>query len=182
MKRLPINKKHINENDYRHNRFGERLSEGAEPQAASRTYLDSENKYRWLNDGNNGFDKSIMEPKLTYLKKGSIIIRYGDELGYYAAPVNSPFATLSLPYAIRSCEYNEYEVVADETVAVMAIEVEEGIVAVQPAWPCERGGGTQYYFPYKDEGKSVLHYVGRGLRRLGVSEWSQMLEEDINHI
>lgn len=174
-------KKAIKAHNHRHNRFGERLREGDEPQVASSSYLGDDNRPLWLKDGNNGFDMSI-PPKLTYLKKGTRIIRYGDEIGYYAAPLNSPFATLSLPYTIRSCEYNEYEVVEDEVVPAFAIDVLKGIVAVQPAWPHERGGGIQYFFPHRDQRKSVLYYVGRGLKRLEVSEWSPLMEEDKNHI
>lgn len=190
----------------RHNRFGMQLDEVSEPTVASDSYymktpngddiFDKYNhkKLKW-GKSKYGFRQSKYAEE--YLKKGTIIIRYGGEEGYYAAPVGTSFGELALPYLIESLEYNEYEVMVDDTVPVdiigfstsesnsepmEPIDVYRGIVAKQRAWPSEPGGGTQYYFPHKDRKKHVLSYVGRGLRRLDVSEWSTVLDEDRKHI
>lgn len=190
----------------RYNRFGEQLDDISEPVVASESYykktpdgdyvLDQYNR-KSLDWGESkyGFDKS--EYKEEYLKKGMIIIRYGGEEGYYAAPVGTRFSELALPYLIGSCEYNEYEVMIDDAVPVEyvtinpdlsnqrpmePIDVYTGIVAKQRAWPSESAGGTQFFFPHRDQKKHVLSYVDRGLRRLDVSEWSTVSDEDRAHI
>lgn len=160
----------------RMNRFKEPLDENAAAEVVSASYLDENDRPRWLQDGNLGFDTAF-EREIIFLKKGTIILRYGPEVGYYAAPIHTPFTKLALPFKIRSCEYNEYEVIEDNTVQV--VEVVKGIVAVQPAWPDEEAGGIQYYFP--DARKHVLYYVGRGLRRMEVSEWSPIPAPDMMH-
>lgn len=40
----------------------------------------------------------------------------------------------------------------------------------------------RYVFPHRDQKKHVLSYVNRGLRRLDVSEWSTVSDEDRAHI
>ena len=167
----------VNKYLMRVNRFSEVLPETGSPEPVSRNYINSKGKLKWLEDGNNGFDKEYPQ-KTICLPKGIRILRYGGETGQYAAPINTPYSKLSMPYKIRTCEYNEYEVVEDGTVEVVVVE--KGIVAVQPAWPCEEGGGVQYFFP--DATKTVAYYVGRGLKRLDVFEWSEVMDEDINHL
>ena len=165
----------------RHNRFGELLQEKALPQVVSDSYLDKNGFPKWLQDGNDGFDPT-QSRTLIYLQKGEKILRYCDEGGSYAAPLNTPYSHLAMPYRIGTCEYNEYEVVQDETVMVEAIRVMRGVVGYQPAWPDEPGGGIQYHFP--EPRKNVFYYVEivKALRRLEVLEWSPVLEEDKMHL
>ncbi len=162
----------------RYNRFKKELSAAMLPKLASESYAKPDGSPNWQGDP-NGFDRRYsVEPYI--LPKGTRILRYGDEEGYNAAPLHTPYSHLAMPYLIESCEYNEYEVVEDG-VYVEKVNVVKGIVAQQPVWPEEPGGGIQYYFPEKDNRKSVHYYVGRGLRRLEVSEWSNLLEEDASH-
>lgn len=169
------------------NRFGERISGIRE--CASKDYMDADGRILFDNS-NNGFKiGGGCGTERVFLKKGTRIIRYGPETGFFASKVGTPFSELALPYKIRTCEYNEYEVMADDEIAVLArnsepVEVEQGIVAAQPAWPSERGGGWQYYFFENSfpRPKHILYYKKRkSLRRLEVSEWSDILREDLNH-
>ena len=162
----------------RHNRFKEFLDVEDKPHLLSDSYLNEKGEEDW-----HGLEFHGSVPGTEtdfFLPKGLKILRYGDEGGRYAAPIGTPYAMLAMPYQIRSLEYNEYEVVADNVIQV--IPVKEGIVAQQPSWPEERGGGIQYYFPdIEEQRRNVLHYVDRGLRRLEEKEWSPIIEEDFNH-
>ena len=70
----------------------------------------------------------------------------------------------------------------NQTLHVGNIGKIKGKVAVQPAWPKERGGGVQFYFPDKANYKTVRYYAELGLlRRLEVEEWSPVIAEDMEH-
>ena len=73
---------------------------------------------------------------------GSVIIRYGSEIGHFSAPKGSPYDKLSLPYIPESMEYNEYKVIADN-VRIICV-VDKGIAA--PGFDSE-GGAVQYLHP-----------------------------------
>lgn len=164
----------------RYNRFGELLDDNQEQEVVSDSYLGIDGKPNWLKDGNKGFD--ITKPReRIILKKGEIILRYGDEGGSYAAPLRTPYKNLAMPYRIATCEYNEYEVVEDNAIIVEVVRVDKGTVGRQPAWPDEPGGGIQYHFY---EPRKNIHYyaeVVQTLRQLGVSEWSPLMKEDKEH-
>lgn len=76
------------------------------------------------------------------LPYGSVIIRYGSEIGRFSAPKGTAYERLSLPYVPESIEYNEYKVIADN-VRIKCL-VEKGIVA--PGFDSE-GGAVQYLHP-----------------------------------
>lgn len=166
--------------DILYNRFGDILDPFQKPELVSEDYAD-ENGEKWLRDGHNGAVPGTEEPY--YLPLGMRIIRYGDEAGYYAAPVGTPYAELAMPYRIRKLSYHEYEVTEDCVIPVEpVVPVIKGKVAVQPAWPKERGGGVQFYFPDKANYKTVRYYAELGLlRRLEVEEWSPVIAEDMEH-
>lgn len=167
--------KKVSAKPHRLNRFQEEVN-SEQPVVASKKYLDKNGRPAFAKEILHGFHESKCE-RIT-LQVGTRIMRYGTEHGQYASIAGTPFAELALPYKIRTCIYNEYEVVQDG-IMVIKIEVDQGIVAKQPRWPCERGGGEQYYFP--DDRKDINYYVGRGLRRLEVSEWTIVQEEDVKH-
>ncbi|ADL36415.1 hypothetical protein bpr_IV050 (plasmid) [Butyrivibrio proteoclasticus B316] len=65
-----------------------------------------------------GFDKTHKEPNGQYLMdvelpKGTIVVRYGSNKGYFTAPLGTAFELLGLPYEKSTCEYHQYKVVAD---------------------------------------------------------------------
>lgn len=164
------------------NRFEEQLEDEANPIPANPDYCNEKNEPIW-DEGNDGFDlnKGI---KWRTLPKGTRIQRYGTEYGTYAAPLHTPYSNLAMPYLIRSCQYNEYEVATEEGIDVCEIEIKEGTVAVQSHWPEEPGGGIQYYFVDKDNKKHrIMEYLkNKSLRRLGVKEWSLIPKEDYSHV
>ena len=163
------------------NRFMEELDRKARPVAVYPSYYNSDGKFNWDKDKPNGFDP-LKGTKRTTLKKGTRILRYGYEGGSYAAPLYTPYSQLALPYQIKTCQYNEYEVTEGNTIHVYIVRVTEGYVAAQSHWPSEPGGGIQYYFvDEQDNELGVLDYIDIGLRRLEVSEWSPVLEEDRLH-
>ena len=95
----------------------------------------------------NGFDTRNIESNGKYtiefiLPYGSIIIRYGNEIGRFTAPKGTAYEKLSLRYIPETMEYNEYKVISDN-VCIKCI-VEKGIVA--PGFDSE-GGAVQYYHP-----------------------------------
>lgn len=73
---------------------------------------------------------------------GSVIIRYGSEIGRFSAPKGTAYEELSLPYIPESLEYNEYKVIADN-VRIICV-VDKGIVA--PGFGGQ-GGAVQYLHP-----------------------------------
>ena len=77
------------------------------------------------------------------LPYGSVIIRYGSEIGRFSAPKGTAYDQLSLPYVPESIEYNEYKVIADN-VRIKCL-VDKGIVA--PGFDSE-GGAIQYLHPF----------------------------------
>ena len=77
------------------------------------------------------------------LPYGSVIIRYGNEIGRFSAPKGTAYDQLSLPYVPESIEYNEYKVIADN-VRIKCL-VDKGIVA--PGFDSE-GGAIQYLHPF----------------------------------
>lgn len=81
-------------------------------------------------------NKHRTEVELPY---GTIIIRYGNEVGSFSAPKGTKYEELSLPYDKDTVEYNEYKVIAD-SIKVSCI-VEKGIVA--PGFE-SKGGAVQY--------------------------------------
>lgn len=83
--------------------------------------------------------KHTVEYSLPY---GSIIIRYGSEIGHFSAPKGTAYENLALPYIPESVEYNEYKVTAHD-VRIQCI-VEKGIVA--PGFD-SNGGAVQYLHP-----------------------------------
>lgn len=167
----------------RFNRFGDVLPDGSVQEPVDPSYVDTNGYFKWLNDGNDGFDPNC-NPLYEYyvLPKGDRILRYGGRQGSYAAPLGTPYSQLALPYKIRTCLYNEYEVMVDDTVYVK-VEVRKGKVGVQPAWPSEPGGGIQYFFVDKDGNeKSIIEYINnKALDEKEMSEWSPILKEDISH-
>lgn len=99
-------------------------------------------KFRGKDEDDRGFDTNNKESNGEYtmqveLPPGTIIIRYGSEMGRYTAPRGTEYETLGLPYTEESVEYNEYRV--NENVSC---EVEKGKVA--PKFD-SNGGATQYY-------------------------------------
>lgn len=106
----------------------------------------------------NGFDKRNSEKNGKYkiemeLPYGTIIIRYGNEIGRFTAPKGTKYEDLALPYIKETVEYNEYRVIA-EKINVVCI-VEKGIVA--PGFGSS-GGAVQYMHPIsiKESIKSKL--------------------------
>lgn len=181
----------------RYNRLGNELSDDQQMETADDSYykrdengnyvLDkySRKQYRWGSDV-HGFKGS--QYVKTFLKKNTYIIRYGSEKGSYASPRGTAFSEMALPYKLSSCEYNEYLVDEDNSVAVL-VPVHEGIVAKQAAWPSERGEGTQFYFydaDVPDQGMGGIRglemYIGKGLTRLEKEQWSAIQTEDEMHI
>lgn len=126
-----------------------------------------------------GFDKRFNVVDYI-LPVGDKILRYGSEYGHYSAPVDTPYESLSLPYTIESCIYNEYEVCHPIKVGVVLFNnellVKKGVVA--PGFNmC--GGGIQYYHPIF----TIKQLVNKGwLHRLEVNEWTPIimnLDKDI---
>lgn len=92
----------------------------------------------------HGFDTHNIEENGAHtitctLPKGTVIIRFGSELGRYTAPQGTHYEEVSLPYTIESMEYHEYRVVADG-LEVRCV-VQKGRVAPMFRQP---GGGVQY--------------------------------------
>lgn len=58
---------------------------------------------------------------------------YGEEEGYYVAPIGYSYTLSAMLYKIRSYEYNEYKVIREGVIEVERVEVFKGTVAVQPA-------------------------------------------------
>lgn len=73
------------------------------------------------------------------LPKGTIILRYGTEIGRYTAPDDTPYEQLALPYKQDTIEFHKYRVIANN-IKVKCVVV-KGYVA-----PCfdQPGGGIQY--------------------------------------
>ncbi len=95
----------------------------------------------------DGFDTRNIESNGKHtveyiLPYGSIIIRYGSEIGHFSAPKGTAYENLALPYIPESVEYNEYKVTAHD-VRIQCI-VEKGIVA--PGFD-SNGGAVQYLHP-----------------------------------
>lgn len=104
-------------------------------------------KYLSKHADEDGFDIRNIESNGKYMIKfilpyGSIIIRYGSEIGHFSAPKGTAYEELSLPYIPESLEYNEYKVVADN-VRIICI-VDKGRVA--PGFGSQ-GGAVQYLHP-----------------------------------
>lgn len=95
----------------------------------------------------NGFDKRNSEKNGKYkiemeLPYGTIIIRYGNEIGRFTAPKGTKYEDLALPYVKDTVEYNEYRVIA-EKIKVTCV-VEKGKIA--PGFG-SNGGAIQYMHP-----------------------------------
>lgn len=95
----------------------------------------------------HGFDKRNLEANGEHIIRvilpcGSILIRYGSEIGHYTAPKGTDYDKLALPYKQETIEYNEYQVTHSEGINVC--EVYKGRVV--PAFDSE-GGAIQYYHP-----------------------------------
>lgn len=95
----------------------------------------------------DGFDIRNKEPNGNYkvmvtLPVGTIIIRYGNEMGTFTAPEKTDYDDLALPYIKESVEYNEYRVLSPN-LEVECI-VEKGKVA--PGFDSP-GGAVQYKHP-----------------------------------
>lgn len=95
----------------------------------------------------DGFDTRNVESNGQYrmevvLPYGTIIIRYGNEMGHYTAPKGAKYEELALPYIRESVEYNEYKVISDN-VHIICI-VDKGKVA--PGFS-SYGGAIQYLHP-----------------------------------
>lgn len=95
----------------------------------------------------NGFDKRNVEENGEYiisvvLPYGTILIRYGNEIGVFSAPKGTRYEELALPYEKDTLEYNEYRVI-NKGLRVMCI-VKRGRVA--PGFGSE-GGAIQYMHP-----------------------------------
>ena len=76
------------------------------------------------------------------LPRGTIVIRYGNEVGRFSAPKGVKYEDLALPYVKATVEYNEYRVIA-KSIKVSCV-VEKGIVA--PGFG-SKGGVVQYMHP-----------------------------------
>lgn len=81
-------------------------------------------------------DKYKMEVELPY---GTILIRYGSEVGKFTARKGTKYESLALPYMKDTVEYNEYKVIANG-VKVICI-VEKGKIA--PGFDSD-GGAVQF--------------------------------------
>ncbi|MBR1497799.1 MAG: TNT domain-containing protein [Oscillospiraceae bacterium] len=104
-------------------------------------------EYRQEYADSDGFDLRNMEENGNYcmeveLPKGTVLIRYGSEMGRFTAPKHTPYDALGLPYVRETVEYHEYEVVAD-SIKVFC-RVKRGRVA--PMFDSD-GGGIQYLHP-----------------------------------
>mgnify|MGYP004466749277 CR=1 FL=1 len=93
----------------------------------------------------HGFDTDNKEENGYYyieteLPRGTKLLRFGNEGGYYTAPLGTPYNKLALPYKIETIEYNEYEVIADG-VYVKCV-VQKGRTAASRN---SEGGAIQYY-------------------------------------
>lgn len=84
---------------------------------------------------NNGFQN---DPNTTFLKKGEMIDRYGDERGRFASPNGTSFDERSLPPNYKTKDLNLYRV-------IKPIPVLKGISSPS-FWFNSSGGGTQYQF------------------------------------
>lgn len=92
----------------------------------------------------DGFDKREIINGDQYkieitLPKGTVILRYGSEMGRYTAPDGTAYEKLALPYKKETIEFNRYKVVG-ENVKVECV-VEKGFVA--PGFDSS-GGAVQY--------------------------------------
>ena len=85
------------------------------------------------------------------LPRGTEIIRYGGEMGYYSTPAETQYEELSLPYIKETVEYHRYRVNAKYL--VLTCVVEKGRVAPGFGSP---GGAVQYLHPI-----SILESVNR---------------------
>ena len=107
---------------------------------------------------NDGFDKRNIEKNDKYkmeveLPYGTILIRYGNEVGKFTAPKGTKYESLALPHIKDTVEYNEYKVIANG-VKVICI-VEKGKVA--PGFDSD-GGAVQYMHPI-----SIKESIKKGL-------------------
>lgn len=75
------------------------------------------------------------------LAKGSILCRYGTEMGRYTTYVGASYEQLALPWDIRTVQYHEYEVIADGF--FVELVVTKGIVGPQSTFRSE-GGAIQF--------------------------------------
>ena len=95
----------------------------------------------------NGFDKRNVERNGKYkirirLPRGTEIIRYAGEMGYYSAPAETQYEELALPYIKETVEYHKYRVNAKYL--VLTCVVDKGKVAPGFGSP---GGAVQYLHP-----------------------------------
>ena len=91
----------------------------------------------------NGFDKSYVGTHGYWdeiiLPKGTILARYGSEIGRLTTDKGTPYELLGLPYIKATCEYHEYIVCGDVKVKC---QVKRG--SVYKMFNSE-GGAIQYY-------------------------------------
>lgn len=95
----------------------------------------------------DGFDTRNIEQNTKYkmeieLPYGTIIIRYGNEVGRFSAPKGTRYEDLALPYIKDTVEYNEYKVIAPKI--NLSCIVEKGVAA--PGFE-SNGGAVQYMHP-----------------------------------
>lgn len=95
----------------------------------------------------NGFDKRNVEENSEYiinvvLPYGTILIRYGNEVGVFSAPKGTEYEKLALPYEKDTLEYNEYKVIG-KGIRVLCV-VKKGRVA--PGFG-SNGGAIQFMHP-----------------------------------
>ena len=91
--------------------------------------------------------------KIITLEPGTMMDRFGDDMGSYTAPIDTPYEQRALAPGTNEKPYSKFEV-------IKPIEgVEEGQVA---PWFDQPGKGTQYVLP-----KSVEYYIDKGyIRRI----------------
>lgn len=105
-----------------------------------------------------GFDIRNIEKNGKYkikvkLPYGSILIRYGSELGRFTAPKGTEYEKLALPFVKETVEYNEYKVMSTKVMVVCIVQ--KGKVA--PGFNSD-GGAIQYYHPI-----NIYNSVKKGL-------------------
>lgn len=116
----------------------------------------------------NGFDTRNLEKNGRYiidtqLPYGTVIIRYGSEMGRFSAPKGTDYSELALPYLQDTVEYNEYQVLASK-LFVRCI-VTKGRVA--PGFD-SNGGAIQYLHKH-----TIRNLVSQGvLKRCKIWEIS----------
>lgn len=128
-----------------------KIDENGQPEVAWEKFLSK-------NADERGFDKTNKESNGDYkmqtvLPYGTIIIRFGNDMGHYTAPQGTDYEKLAMPYTEESMEYNEYKVIADN-IHVSCV-VEKGKTA--PGFDSD-GGATQYY-----HSMTILQSIRNGL-------------------